>query len=124
MELSNETMIISEAQSNEPIPPIANAVLVTALIVNIWISLMFRAALFNVTFMYMSSINMMMLIDESIKMIVLFGQSLMVYHFVLGDSLRQVYGPRCSILMYCSAIGQVWPLIQLNSFSFSRKSLI
>ena len=119
MELSNETMIMSEeVQGNEPISPIGNAVLVIALFVNIWISLMFKTALFNVTFMHMSSINMMMLIDESIKMIALFGQSLMVYHFVLGNSLRQVYGPKCSILMYCSGIGRVWPLTHFLPFGF------
>ena len=87
---------------------VRNSALVISLVLNIWICLMFRTALFSISLMNFSPVNMMIILDESVKMIMLFGQSFLVYHLIEGRGTKMsetVFGPRCWILFLASHVG-------------------
>ena len=87
---------------------VRNAALVVSLVLNIWICLMFKTALFSVSLMNLSPVNLMIILDESIKMIMLFGQSFLAYHNIEGGGTKlseTILGSNCWILFLASHVG-------------------
>ena len=97
-----------QEQDNSQTTIVRNAALGFSLVLNIWICLMFRTALFSVSWMNLSPVNVMIMVDESIKMITLFGQSFLVYHTIEGGETKlsdTVFGSSCWILFLASHTG-------------------
>ena len=97
-----------QEQDNSQTTIVRNAALGFSLVLNIWICLMFRTALFSVSWMNLSPVNVMIMVDESIKMITLFGQSFLVYHSIEGGGTKlseTVLGSSCWIVFLATHIG-------------------
>ena len=89
---------------------VRTSALVICLVVNIWICLLFKTALFSVSMMNLSLVNQMIMLDESVKMIMLFGQSFLVYHYIAGGGGKlseTIFGTWCGILLFSSHMGIV-----------------
>ena len=97
-----------QEQDESPTTIVRNEALVLSLVLNILICLMFRTALFLVSWMNLSPVNVMIILDESIKMIMLFAQSFLVYHIIEGGGTKlseTVFGSSCWILFLASHTG-------------------
>ena len=108
MDLNQTVNSTFQGQENSQISIFRNAALVTCLVINIWGCLLFRRALFSVSLANWSPVNLMIMLDESIKMIMLFGQSFLVYHYIQGGGRKlseTIFGTKCGIVIFTSHIG-------------------
>ena len=76
------------------------------LILNLFACFLYKTCLFRVAFrfgpLHRNPVNALIVFDETIKMIVLFGQSAMVYTLLAGGALHEVYGEVCQLLLLSS----------------------
>ena len=123
MDLNQTFNSTFQGQENSQMSIVRNAALVTCLVINIWGCLLLRRALFSVSLANWSPVNLMIMLDESIKMIMLFGQSFLVYHYIEGGGRKlseTIFGSSCGILIFASHVGIITSYFGGAAIAFVR----
>lgn len=98
--------------------------LIFSLVLNLYFCLIYKTCVFWTAFtfgpLHKNPVNALIVIDETIKMIALFGQSLIVYASITGYTLPQLYGDFCQFLMFSSASGQSLSFVGGTCIAFFR----
>ena len=76
-------------------------ILIFSLVVNLHVCLVYKMCVFWVVFkggpLLKNPVNALIVIDESFKMLVLFGESFLVYASLTGQTFRQMFGDWCRL---------------------------
>lgn len=98
--------------------------LIFSLVLNLYFSLIYKICVFWMVFtfgpLHNNPVNFLIVIDESIKMICLFGQSLLVYAHLSGYTIHGMYGHFCQFLLYNSVAGVSLSFIGGTCIAFLR----